>query len=64
MLKSNYGKSKYNVRKQGVQGTNPKRGKGKPSMMGDYIMEESDEEKYLGDMIHTNGTGSNLKTYR
>ena len=29
-------------------------------MMGDHMLEESDEEKYLGDIIHTDGTGASI----
>ena len=29
-------------------------------MMGDHIMEESPEEKYLGDMIHTDGLAASI----
>ena len=31
-----------------------------PVMMGSHIMEESSEEKYLGDMIHTDGTAASI----
>ena len=31
-----------------------------PVMMGSHIMEESQEEKYLGDMIHTDGLAASI----
>ena len=31
-----------------------------PVMMGNHIMEESPEEKYLGDMIHTDGLAASI----
>ena len=31
-----------------------------PVMMGGHIMEESLEEKYLGDMIHTDGLAASI----
>ena len=31
-----------------------------PVMMGSHIMEESPEEKYLGDMVHTDGLAASI----
>ena len=37
-----------------------KEAKEAPVIMGSHIMEESPEEKYLGDMVHTDGLAASI----
>ena len=55
-LKSNLSKSRYVLlgSKEFKERTR-REAKEAPVMMGNHIMEESPEEKYLGDMVHTYG---------
>ena len=63
-LKSNYGKSKYVLLGfKEFKEISSREAKENPIMMGSHKMEESPEENYLGDQIHTDGlTASILST--
>ena len=60
-LKSNLTKSRY-VLLGGEEFKKRTRSEAQnnPVMMGEHIMEESLEEKYLGDMIHTDGLAASI----
>ena len=58
-LKSNSGKSKYVLLgSKALKNKTRKEASANPIMMGEEIMEGSDEEKYLGDQIHTDGSNA------
>ena len=55
-LKSNLTPSRYVLLgSEEFKAKTRKEAKEAPVMMGSHIMEESPEEKYLGDMVHTDG---------
>ena len=60
-LKSNLTKSRYVLLgSEEFKAKTRKEAKEAPVMMGSHIMEESPEEKYLGDQIHTDGLAASI----
>ena len=60
-LKSNLTKSRYVLLgSEEFKERTRREAKENPVMMGSHIMEESPEEKYLGDMVHTDGLAASI----
>ena len=60
-LKSNLTKSRYVLlRSEEFKERTRQEAKETPVMMGSHIMEESSEDKYLGDMVHTDGLAASI----
>ena len=60
-LKSNHGKSRYVLLgSEEFKAKTRKEAKEAPVMMGSHIMEESPEEKYLGDMVNTDQLAASI----
>ena len=60
-LKSNQTKSRYVLLgSEEFKAKTRQEAKEAPVMMGSHIMEESPEEKYLGDQIHTDGLAASI----
>ena len=61
-LKSNQTKSRYVLLgSEEFKAKTRQEAKEAPVMMGSHIMEESPEEKYLGDMVHTDGLAASIR---